>query len=544
MADDLITYITSSGIIVPNTNSVISELETEWINQFGAQLSLDSSTPQGRIIETQAMVRKGTLGACAMVANQLNPNQAFGIFLDAHGAFFGVNRPSGRNTEVLNVLMTGTPSNYPNAVITVNTNPNANDTLRISYILNESLIAQTSVLFVFGSSDGIEIGSTTSQTATNIANAINSNTILNPSGEATMNAVANDNVVTITATTLPSQNSRNQITAVYSLADSTSSDNISIDESLNYCYVPAGTIAQATNGELFSLSSGVLLNSNGQGYGTFVAQNSGTITVGVGELNVLVNPPEGLETIYNGSIANVGFDSMSDSQFRVYIQNTKAKYSTGTVDSLKAALFNINGLLSCEIIENYTSETLTYGNSFGIPIPMGESIASHSVMIVVAGGNSTGDFDNLVANAILSKSSGGCGMAAVSDSSNVRNISVTGTNGGTYTMTFNYAQSVPIYVYLDVRNNGYGGNVEIAIQEVLTNWFSGNLDIEDSLKIKIGKNISAFEISSILMQNLSIYIPSCYIGTSPNPNSSNEIDISNIQIATITTDNITVNLLS
>lgn len=544
MADDLITYITSSGVIVPNTDNVISELQTEWTNQFGAQLSLDSSTPQGRIIETQAMVRKGTLGACAMVANQLNPNQAFGIFLDAHGAFFGVNRPSGRNSEILNVLLTGTRARYPTATITINTNPATNDTLTISYVLNADFASATKEIFTFGISGGISIGSTTAQTATNIANAINANTTLNPSGATTMKAVANSNVVTITATTLPSQNSRNQITASYSSANSASSDNISIDESLNYCYVPAGTVAQATNGELFSLSSGVLLNSTGEGYGTFVAQNSGAISVGVGELNVLVNPPEGLETVKNSSIANIGFDSMSDSQFRVYIQNTKAKYSTGTVDSLKAALFNINGLLSCEVIENYTSQTLTSNNSFGIPIPEGESIASHSVMIVVAGGNSTGDFDNLVANAILTKRSGGCGMAPVSNKSNVRNVSVSEENGGTYTITFNYAQSVPIYVYLDVRNNGYRGNVDVAIQETLENWFSGNLDIDDSLKIKIGKNISAFEVSSILMQHLPIYIPSCYIGTSPNPSKSNEIDISNIQIATITTNNITVNLLS
>lgn len=544
MADDLITYITSSGVIVPNTDNVISELQTEWINQFGAQLSLDSSTPQGRIIETQAMVRKGTLGACAMVANQLNPNQAFGIFLDTHGAFFGVNRPSGRNSEILDVLMEGKSASYPTATITVNENPSANDTLTVSYVLNNDFPSATKVVFTFGASGGISIGSTTAQTATNIANAINANATLNPSGATTMKAVANSNVVTITATILPSQTARNQITTSYALEDGSSSNNLTTDNDLNYCYVPAGTIAQATNGELFSLSSGVLLNSNGQGYGTFVAQNSGAITVGVGELNVLVNPPEGLERVSNSSIANIGFDSMSDSQFRVYIQNTKAKYSTGTVDSLKAALFNINGLLSCEVIENYASEKLTYGNSFGIPIPTGESIASHSVMIVVAGGNSTGDFDNLVANAILTKRSGGCGMAPVSNISNVRNVNVSDANGRSYTITFNYAQSIPIYVYLDVRNNGYGGNVEIAVQEVLTNWFSGNLDIDDSLKIKIGKNISAFEISSILMQNLPIYIPSCYIGTSSNPNASNEIAISKIQIATITTNNITVNLLS
>lgn len=540
MADDLITYITSSGVIVPNTDNVISELQTEWTNQFGAQLSLDSSTPQGRIIETQAMIRKGTLGACAMVANQLNPNQAFGIFLDAHGAFFGVNRPSGRNSEILNVLLTGTPASYPTATITINTNPATNDTLTVSYVLNADFASATKEIFTFGVAGGISIGSTTTQTATNIASAINANATLN----TLMIASADGNVVTLTSIQSPSQNARNQILSSYALANSNSSDNITTSSVLNYCYVSAGTQAQTTNGDIFVLSSGVLLNSTGQGYGTFVAQNSGAISVGVGELNVLVNPPEGLETIYNGSIANVGFDSMSDSQFRVYVQNTKAKYSTGMVDSLKAALFDINGLLSCEVIENYTSQTQTYGNSFDIPIPMGESIASHSVMIVVAGGNSTGDFDNLVANAILAKRSGGCGMDPVSNSSNVRNVSVSGENGGTYTITFNYAEPVPIYVYLDVRNNGYGGNVEIAIQEILENWFSGNLDIDDSLKIKIGKNISAFEISSILMQNLPIYIPSCYIGISPNPSSSNEIDISNIQIATITTNNITVNLLS
>lgn len=544
MANDLITYITSSGIIVPNTDSVISELQTEWKNLFGSQLSVDSSTPQGRIIETEAMVRKGTLGACAMVANQLNPNQAFGIFLDAHGAFFGVNRPSGRNSEILNVLLTGTPASYPTATITVNENPSANDTLTVSYILNNDFASATESVFIFGASGGVQIGSTTAETATNIANAINANTTLNPSGAATMNAVASSNVVTITATILPSQNSRNQITVSYSLSDSTASDNITSENALNYCYVPAGTVAQATNGELFSLSSGILLDSTGKGYGTFVAQNSGAIVVGVGELTVLVNPPDGLETVYNPSMANVGFDSMSDSQFRVYVQNTKAKYSTGMVESLKAALFDINGLLSCEVIENYTSETLTSNNSFGIPIPEGEQINSHSVMIVVAGGNSTGDFDNLVANAILSKRSGGCGMQPVSNAGNVRNVNITGSDGGSYTMTFNYATPVPIYVYLDVRNNGYGGNVEVAIQEVLLNWFSGNLDIDDSLKIKIGKSISAFEISSILMQNLPIYIPSCYIGTSPNPNTSNEIAISKIQMATITTNNITVNLLS
>ena len=544
MAEDTTNYITSSGIYVPNTDRVISELETEWKNLFGAQLSTDSSTPQGRIIETQAMIRKGTLGACAMVANQINPKQAFGIFLDAQGAFFGVNRPSGRNSEVLNVLLSGIPIGYPTATITVNENPLKNDTLFVSYMLNESTISANQESFTFGTTGGIAIGSTTAITATNIANAINSSDTLNPSGATTMNAVASANVVTITATILPTQNERNQIGVSYSSTNSVSSENITTDSSLNYCYAPAGTVAQTTNGDFFSLSSGVLLDSTGKGYGNFVAQNSGSIAVGVGELSILVNPPEGLETIYNGSVANIGFESMSDSQFRAYIQNTKAKYSTSMVASLKAALFNINGLLDCNIIENYTGQTLTNGNIYGIPIPVGEQIGSHSVMIIVAGGNSTGDFDDLVANAILTKRSGGCGMAEVSNSSNVRNVSVTGDNGGSYTMTFNYAAPVPIYVYLSVRNNGYGGNVEIAIQEILENWFSGNLDVEESLRIKIGKNISAFEISSVLMQNLSIYIPTCYIGLSPNPNSSEEIDISNIQIATISAENITVNLLS
>lgn len=217
--------------------------------------------------------------------------------------------------------------------------------------------------------------------------------------------------------------------------------------------------------------------------------------------------------------------------------------STSMVDSLISELSSINGLQDAKVIENYTSVTQT--NASNAQIPVGETIPSHSIMLVVQGANSTGNFDTLVAEAMLMKRSGGCGMAAVSNSSNVRNITLDDNGVGSYTMTFNYASSVPIYVYIEVVNNGFSGDIDTAIKNILQNWFAGNTSqITATNFIKIGKNVSAFEMSSVIMQNLSVYIPKCYIGTSPSPSSSDEIDINNIQIATIADSNITVNLLS
>ena len=528
--DELYNYIRESGIIVPNTDTVLSDVQTYWRSLFGNQLSIEASTPQGRIMETQAVIRKGTLGVCALVANQLNPNVATGTFLDAQGAFFGLSRTGSKNSIINGVLLTGLPlTGTPQCTITVSENPASNDTLTVAYFVNSETTQYGN--FVFGTD--ITIGGDVNATATNIKNAIAANAGL----ASVLTASVSNNVITLTAISAATGGSINSIGA------SASSEGIEGIANNHYCYIPEGSTAITANGETFVLSSGVLLDASGKGYGTFVAQDSGAIAVPVGELNVIGTPVDGWETVYNGSIAQIGYEEQPDDLYRQYIQNAKMINSTSMPASILSELFAINGLQDADIIENYSSQTHYHADDPKIPV--GESVPPHSIMVIVHGANSTGDFDYLVAKALLRKRSGGCGMAAVSDSDNVRQITLSDNNVGSYTMTFNYAKRVPIYMYLEVVNNGYSGDINTAIKQVLQNWFAGNgSEISATNFVKIGKNISAFEVAGVIMQNLSVYIPKCYISTSPSPSSSDEIDIEGDAIGTISDTDITINLLS
>ena len=101
-------YITTTGIIVPDTSTLSLQVQGEWTNAFGSALSLNPSTPQGLIISMETLQRKSVLECCSLVANQLNPNTATGIFLDAHGAVFAVSRFGATHSNA-RCLITGVP---------------------------------------------------------------------------------------------------------------------------------------------------------------------------------------------------------------------------------------------------------------------------------------------------------------------------------------------------------------------------------------------------------------------------------------------------
>ena len=145
MADNYFSqYITvSGGVFVADTSDIVTAVQNEWSNAFGAALSLEPSTPQGRIIEMQTVGRKGMLENLAFCVNQINPRYATGQFLDADGAFFACDRKGATRTEV-RCYLTGTPGTiipasaqaqntsgnvfYTPSAVTLDANGNANAT--------------------------------------------------------------------------------------------------------------------------------------------------------------------------------------------------------------------------------------------------------------------------------------------------------------------------------------------------------------------------------------------------------------------------------
>ena len=99
-------YITGTGVIVPDTSTVIGNVQDEWREVFGRDLSVDPETPQGRIIDMIARQRVFTIQMAAALSNVLNLNKAYGFVLDDIGSLFQLSRNSATYTTT-QITMSG-----------------------------------------------------------------------------------------------------------------------------------------------------------------------------------------------------------------------------------------------------------------------------------------------------------------------------------------------------------------------------------------------------------------------------------------------------
>lgn len=100
-------YINSTGTIVPDTSTILTDVQAEFRDVFGQDLVVTADTPQGVLITGEALARAEVVNNNAAVANQLNPNIAAGVFLDAILALTGVERTPATKTLVSGVTLTG-----------------------------------------------------------------------------------------------------------------------------------------------------------------------------------------------------------------------------------------------------------------------------------------------------------------------------------------------------------------------------------------------------------------------------------------------------
>lgn len=520
---DLYDYVKSTGIIVPDTSDILSDVRKEWQDVFGSDLSLEEGTPQGRIIELLTKERKNALGTVAFIANQINPDFASGTFLDAIGILFGILRKGSTKTLVQNVNLYGIPATTATGTISIDSNDIvAGDAVHIGY---ES--------YVFGSGAGeVAIGGNKNATASNLANAINANS------NSTVSATVNAHEISLTANDVQAYGRTDSLSATTQTADVITFSGRNLDGGT--VIIPSGTQAEDTSGNRYELSGDVMLNNVGTALGNFFAVESGAIVCPKGTLtNCTVDPIDGWESINNADAGIVGFEEESDSSYRSSINKQRSKYASSYLTALYSALYELEGTKSVYIYENPTGTAKTHAQDD--LIPLGESIDGHSIFIVISGDTANVNYLNQVAKAIVEKRSGGCGMvASLVYPANVKEIDV--QNGlGIYKMTFNVAQPVPISTNIYVKNISYtGDNLAQDVQNVITDWFAGN--IENVNRNEIGYDISSFDIASIVSQQLGVYVQSCEIKKtgSADPFSTNEIPIEINEIASAGDINVSI----
>lgn len=103
-------YITDKGIITPDTSVLREEVQQEYLGALGQDLSLAHNSPQGQLISAEIAARSGVIRQSAMLANQINPNQATGVFLRGIGELMGIDDTKSVRTVVLDCVITGAPN--------------------------------------------------------------------------------------------------------------------------------------------------------------------------------------------------------------------------------------------------------------------------------------------------------------------------------------------------------------------------------------------------------------------------------------------------
>ncbi len=122
----------NSGVVIPDTADVQEEVQSEFTEALGTDLSLEEETPQGRLIDTETQARVATLTFNADMANVLiNFTTSSGTALDAWGENFNISRV-GAYASTVPVLVTG----IANTVIPADAQASANGVIW----LNESEI--------------------------------------------------------------------------------------------------------------------------------------------------------------------------------------------------------------------------------------------------------------------------------------------------------------------------------------------------------------------------------------------------------------------
>lgn len=99
---------TDKGVIAPPTSEIKKDVQSLFVTAFGEGLNLDDSTPQGYLIDGITNIIANKNAAMLYLVNQFNPSFARGIWQDALGNLYFLQRKSATPT-IVQCVCTGLP---------------------------------------------------------------------------------------------------------------------------------------------------------------------------------------------------------------------------------------------------------------------------------------------------------------------------------------------------------------------------------------------------------------------------------------------------
>lgn len=260
------------------------------------------------------------------------------------------------------------------------------------------------------------------------------------------------------------------------------------------------------------------------GEGTAVADvaalsvNTGAITGLAGDITGIATSVSGWRSVTNLLDAVPGRDVGTDDELRTLRDEEITSAGSGTADAIRAQILKITGVTAVTIFENLTDAT----DSNGVP--------PHAIECLVSGGADQ-DIGNLLESEVPA------GIVTYADPSGTP-VAVTVVDEENVSHTINFSRPTPVTIYAIVNlskdPDNYPADGNTQVQAAIVN-AAAKVEVTGKDAVASWVGAQSFQVAGVLD------VTSTYIGTAPSPASSTTVSITDRQIASIESTNITVN---
>lgn len=197
--------------------------------------------------------------------------------------------------------------------------------------------------------------------------------------------------------------------------------------------------------QTFSIAAGdMLLISDIGSPVRFQAETAGAVNPAIGEVDQIITPVSGWDSVINNVPAVVGRDAESDTALRQRWSNSLYERSSAMVDAIQAAIYQqADGVTTAIVYENNTDTTDAEGRP------------PHSIEAVVEGGDI-----NDIAKQIWNKKAAGI------DTYGDVSVEIYDSQGAAHTIHFNRPEQVIVWIRIVIRENPDEIMPAAALQEI------------------------------------------------------------------------------
>ena len=244
--------------------------------------------------------------------------------------------------------------------------------------------------------------------------------------------------------------------------------------------IPAGSVIENTDGFRLRSVGAVTIPEGGTTSVEFETIDTGTISIGQNTCTKIITVIAGWNTVDNAVAGVPGQLVESRASFEARRAQSVAANSHGSRLSLQGALYNIDGVLDCLVLENKSDSTVT---------KQGVSLISHSVAICIYGGN-----NDEIAEMIYNKLDAGCGTNGAT--------TVTYISEDSAVNAYQIVRPDPVNVYIEVTINQTASTPSTIVDDVknaIYNDFYGNDAQSGNIRRGCGQTIyaSSFSVATI-----------------------------------------------